>query len=254
MYCPNCGNQLPDGSKFCDVCGTRLDTAPAYDSNYNQQSAAGYGANYNQQPAQGYSNDYSNQQPTAGYGANYNQQPAQGYSNDYNQQPNAGYNNYNQQPAPGYSNTYNQQQAQGYPQDNTQGYSGYNATAPEPQTGNGEIPVNRYAWIIGAGTLIMLVITVIIAFITEGDDEAVESLSYVLSVAKIILLWMDSREIKKCGYKISPLWYILGFFCAGPYLFVRAKQIDKNFKYFYLWIASVVVMLVIFVVLLPMIL
>ena len=215
MFCPNCGTQLPDGSKFCDNCGARLDNV-AYDQNYIQQLGAGTGNNYGQQPV-------------AGTGNNYGQQPGAGYGNNYSQQP-----------------------SQGYPQNNSQSYSGYNTAPTDSQAGNGEIPSNRYAWIIGAGTLIMLVITIILAVITRGDDEAVESLSYVITLAKIILLWMDSREIKKCGYKISPLWYILGVFCAGPYLFVRAKQVDRNFKYFYLWIFSVIAVAVVFVVLLPM--
>jgi hypothetical protein len=216
MFCQNCGTQLPDGSKFCDNCGTRLDNVSAYDSNYTQQPGAGYGNN-------------NTQQPGAGYGNNYAQQPGAGYGNNYAQQP-----------------------YQSYPHNNSQNYSGYNTASTVSQAGNGEIPLGRYAWIIGAGTLIMIVITVILAVITRGDDEAVESLSYVITFAKIALLWMDSREIKKCGYKISPLWYILGVFCAGPYLFVRAKQIDNNFKYFYLWVFSAIVLIVMLVVLMPL--
>lgn len=29
MFCPHCGTQLPDGSKFCASCGANLETAPA---------------------------------------------------------------------------------------------------------------------------------------------------------------------------------------------------------------------------------
>ena len=29
MFCPQCGAQLPDGSKFCAACGTQLSAAPA---------------------------------------------------------------------------------------------------------------------------------------------------------------------------------------------------------------------------------
>ena len=28
MLCPNCGNQIPDGSKFCGACGAPLGEEP----------------------------------------------------------------------------------------------------------------------------------------------------------------------------------------------------------------------------------
>ena len=78
MFCPNCGNQYPDGTKFCSSCGRQL-------ANNQQQ-------NKNTQP------DFGNQQ------ANY-QQPNQQY-----QQPN--YNQYQQQnQQPMYNQPYQQ-----YPQ------------------------------------------------------------------------------------------------------------------------------------------
>jgi len=27
MFCSNCANQLTDGDKFCDVCGSQIDAA-----------------------------------------------------------------------------------------------------------------------------------------------------------------------------------------------------------------------------------
>lgn len=78
MFCPNCGNQCPDGTKFCQSCGTPL-------------------AN-NQQQNQNTQSDFGNQQ------ANY-QQPNQQY-----QQP-----NYNQYQQPNYNQPY-QQPYQQYPQ------------------------------------------------------------------------------------------------------------------------------------------
>lgn len=78
MFCPNCGNQCPDGTKFCQSCGSPL-------ANNQQQ-------NQNAQP------DSGNQQ------ANY-QQPYQQY-----QQP-----NYNQYQQPNYNQPY-QQPYQQYPQ------------------------------------------------------------------------------------------------------------------------------------------
>ncbi len=29
MFCPNCGEQLPDGSKFCGNCGYKIESAPS---------------------------------------------------------------------------------------------------------------------------------------------------------------------------------------------------------------------------------
>ena len=52
MFCPNCGNQCPDGTKFCQSCGTPLTN--------NQQQ--------NTHP------DFNNQQPNQQYQQpNYNQ-------------------------------------------------------------------------------------------------------------------------------------------------------------------------------------
>lgn len=83
MFCPNCGNQCPDGTKFCQSCGTPLTN--------NQQQ--------NTQP------DFNNQQ------ANY-QQPNYQQPNQQYQQPN--YNQY-QQPNQYRQPMYNQPYQQ-YPQ------------------------------------------------------------------------------------------------------------------------------------------
>ena len=42
MFCPNCGAQIPDGSKFCGNCGARLDGAAQapQQSAYQQPQAA----------------------------------------------------------------------------------------------------------------------------------------------------------------------------------------------------------------------
>ena len=34
MFCPKCGAQLPDGVKFCNVCGNQLSGAPAVQQQY----------------------------------------------------------------------------------------------------------------------------------------------------------------------------------------------------------------------------
>ena len=49
MFCRNCGNQIPDGAKFCSVCGAPAQPAP--------QTRAAAPNNYYQQPA--YSGGYA---------------------------------------------------------------------------------------------------------------------------------------------------------------------------------------------------
>lgn len=68
MFCPNCGNQCPDGTKFCQSCGAPLT------NNQQQNTQPNYGnqQNYYQQPNQQY------QQP------NYNQYQ---YADPYNGHP-----------------------------------------------------------------------------------------------------------------------------------------------------------------------
>lgn len=74
MFCPNCGNQLANGSRFCPFCGGVLEAPdPGQGPNYGQQ------ANYGQQP--GY-----DQQPTYGQQPNYDRQPSYGQQPYYGQQ------------------------------------------------------------------------------------------------------------------------------------------------------------------------
>ena len=62
MICPNCGNQIADGTAFCTNCGTQLNNAaPEQPAQNYQQPVQNY-----QQPAQNY------QQPVQNY-----QQPVQ---------------------------------------------------------------------------------------------------------------------------------------------------------------------------------
>ena len=43
MFCPKCGNQVPDGAAFCNACGNKLEAQaapqPAYATPVQQQSA-----------------------------------------------------------------------------------------------------------------------------------------------------------------------------------------------------------------------
>ena len=116
--------------------------------------------------------------------------------------------------------------------------------------GTGEIPVTKYAWIMAAMVFIEIIIAVP-AYAITGDEDSVSSiLGTIIMVLKIFLLFKDSKEIKRCGYKISKGWYILGYFIGGPYLYHRAKKVDQNFKPFYLWMLSLIIVTVLtFVVL-----
>ena len=53
MFCSNCGNNLPDDSKFCDGCGTKLqqDIAPVYPPKPVSSEASNQNPNVNQPPA-----------------------------------------------------------------------------------------------------------------------------------------------------------------------------------------------------------
>lgn len=72
MNCRNCGNQLPDGAKFCNRCGAQQDLQPTNPPQrpYQQPAQQPYQQNYQPpvQPQQTY------QQPQQPY-----QQPAQSY-------------------------------------------------------------------------------------------------------------------------------------------------------------------------------
>ncbi len=71
MICPNCGNQIADGTAFCTNCGTQLNNAaPEQPAQNYQQPVQNY-----QQPAQSYQQPAQNyQQPVQNY-----QQPIQNY-------------------------------------------------------------------------------------------------------------------------------------------------------------------------------
>lgn len=41
MYCPNCGNQIPDGAKFCPGCGASTDGRYGYNTpSYGEDSGS----------------------------------------------------------------------------------------------------------------------------------------------------------------------------------------------------------------------
>ena len=83
MYCPSCGQQIADGSKFCTLCGSKLIPSPQKsESPAPAQSAAPVGyesQNYSyaqNQSQQAYS--YGSDQPQPGRYVSENAQPAYG--------------------------------------------------------------------------------------------------------------------------------------------------------------------------------
>lgn len=186
MYCRNCGQQLPDNSAFCNVCGARMDGGQA---NYG-------GAGYPQM--QGY-----NRAPA--YNAGYPQQP----QNSYYAQP--------------------QQREQAHSREEER-----------PK----EVPDGRYA-----SRLVLLYyllgVVVAIAEIAHIDQDSYSAAAgFIYMIASIGCLSGDAKELKRCGYKISKLWYVIGFIWSTPYLFVRAKKTGTGMGYFVLRIIPTLVALV----------
>ena len=188
MFCANCGKELPDGSMFCDSCGTRL--AP---------SGAAPGAN-------------------TGAGYDYNAYGAAGYQD------------------PGYDTSYD-----------SQSYGG----GMYDDAGYGEMPTQIYAWVIAVSYLFILVSM----FIQNRGFAAGNNVLVLLSGipylmyfgVKIAALVRDSRELKRCGYSISMVWYILaGIFFEFAYLFVRARRVDKNYKPAFLCVVVMILSSILF--------
>lgn len=40
MFCENCGNQLPDGAKFCVNCGAKIEAAETTDAAIEESAVA----------------------------------------------------------------------------------------------------------------------------------------------------------------------------------------------------------------------
>ena len=79
MFCPKCGNQLPDGAKFCTSCGAQMAAAMPQQPQQPQQPQY-------QPPQQQYQQPVYQQQP---YQQQYNQQQQyqQYHQSAYQQQP-----------------------------------------------------------------------------------------------------------------------------------------------------------------------
>lgn len=86
MFCPNCGNQCPDGTKFCQSCGTPLTNNQQQNTqpDFNNQQANYQQPNY-QQPNQQYQQPNYNQYQQPNYNQPYQQYPQ--YVDPYNGHP-----------------------------------------------------------------------------------------------------------------------------------------------------------------------
>lgn len=83
MFCPNCGNQCPDGTKFCQSCGTPLTN----NQHRNTQPDYGNQQNYYQQSNQQYQQTNYNQYQQPNYNRPYQQPYVQPYPDPYNGHP-----------------------------------------------------------------------------------------------------------------------------------------------------------------------
>ena len=104
MFCPNCGTENPEGSKFCQKCGMRLEASStnstngsegAYDSIWNDNQNGANGAGQSQQE-QNPNDPWQTQDPFASQGQNvndgqqgpyYGNQQGSGYGQGNNGQP-----------------------------------------------------------------------------------------------------------------------------------------------------------------------
>ena len=62
MFCPNCGNQLPDTAKFCGSCGAQMNAQPQAEA---QPATEPYQQAQYQQASQPYQQTYQQAQPAA---------------------------------------------------------------------------------------------------------------------------------------------------------------------------------------------
>ena len=102
MFCPNCGAQIPDGTKFCTSCGASLEATqqPQQQPQYQQpQQQYQQQPQYQQSSQQQYQQQSQYQQPQQQYQQQYQQPQYQQYQQSQYQQQ---YYQANSQPSVGF--------------------------------------------------------------------------------------------------------------------------------------------------------
>ena len=90
---------------------------------------------------------------------------------------------------------------------------------------------------------------VLVCSIAEIDyDKYSGILGFLYLLASIPTIVADRRELKRCGYKLNPLWSILGVVFSSLYLFVRAVKTKTGMFYFILRIIPALLVIVGFLV------
>lgn len=95
------------------------------------------------------------------------------------------------------------------------------------------ILATEFFWGVGLGFFINTAVS-------RGKEEYAELatvlLIFTFLMARVILLFLDYRLVKKSEFDVSVLYYVAGFFVMGIFLFIRAKSIDNKYGYFILWL------------------
>ncbi|MCR5404112.1 MAG: zinc ribbon domain-containing protein [Butyrivibrio sp.] len=260
MFCINCGQQLPDNSVFCNICGTRLAGRQENNAAVPHMSAQGYNG------AQGYNN-------APGYNSaqGYNAVPGYGAAQGYNGAP--GYGSA-QGPvsAPGYGSAQGPVSAPGYGNEKLSfdGASRYNAAPSYNQVSRQdteEKPKKREASRAErtevtqtpdgtyASRLVLLYylvgLVVIVCSIAQIDyDKYSAILGFLYLIPSIAAIVADRKELRRCGYKLNPVWSIIGVVFSAPYLFVRAVKTKTGMMYFILKIIPTVIVIIVYTMIL----
>ncbi|MBQ8912982.1 MAG: zinc ribbon domain-containing protein [Lachnospiraceae bacterium] len=85
MFCNECGAELPDGSKFCSICGTKMispqesrQAAQSMQTGYSYDGQSNYDPSYQQEMHPNYSQSYQ-QEMQSNYSQSYQQEMQSGY-------------------------------------------------------------------------------------------------------------------------------------------------------------------------------
>ncbi len=227
MYCPNCGTQIEDGSRFCSNCGSQI-SQPDMGGNIYQQPMQQGGQQSTQQMGQQpvpqgeqQPMQQGGQQPVPQMGQQPMQQGGQqGYAqqNAYGQQGYAQQNVYGQQ---GYAqqNAYGQQ---GYQQQNAYGQQGYQQQNAYGQQGYAQQQVNRNSQPgkkVSGKTMpvIMIIVMTIGLIISAGFLDNISMLIALLAICAsgFVLIFMIYKLDR---IEPEPTSLLIKLFLAGAFI------------------------------------